>query len=63
MASGGGSPLYPEFLQYYTVIIVGNAGYEPGTSASEVWRATKVATASQILEISGLIDFPYSNSS
>ena len=50
LASGGGSPLYPEFLQYYTMIlqrpriIVGDAGFEPGTSASEVWRATKVAT-------------------
>ena len=43
LASGGGSPLYPEFLQYYTMIlqrpriIVGDAGFEPGTSASEVW--------------------------
>ena len=69
MVSGGGSPLYPEFLQYYTMIlqrpriIVGDAGFEPGTSASEVWRATKVATASPILEFSGLIDFPYSKSS
>ena len=25
-------------------IIVGEAGFEPGTSDSEVWRATKVAT-------------------
>ena len=45
LASGGGSPLYPEFLQYYTMIlqrpriIVGDAGFEPGTSAPEVWRA------------------------
>ena len=39
LASGGGSPLYPEILQYYTMIlqririIVGDAGFEPGTSA------------------------------
>ena len=45
-ASGGGSPLYPEILQYYTMIlqririIVVDAGFEPGTSAPEVWRAT-----------------------
>ena len=45
-ASGGGSPLYPEFLLYETMIlqrsriIEGDAGFEPGTSASEVWRAT-----------------------
>ena len=51
-ASVGGSPLDPEFLQYYTMIlqrprvIVGDAGYEPGTSASEVWRATNVAITS-----------------
>ena len=44
-ASSGGSPLYPEFLQYYTMIlqrpriIVGDARFEPGTSAPEVWRA------------------------
>ena len=37
---------YPEFLQYYTMIlqrpriIVGDAGFEPRTTASEVWRAT-----------------------
>ena len=46
LALGGGFPLYPEFLQYDTMIlhrpriIVGDAGFEPGTSASEVWRAT-----------------------
>ena len=46
LASGGGSPLYPEILQYYTMIlqririIVVDAGFEPGTSAPEVWRAT-----------------------
>ena len=46
LASGGGSPLYPEILQYYTMIlqririIVVDAGVEPGTSAPEVWRAT-----------------------
>ena len=44
-ASGGGyHPLYPESLQYYTIpqrplIIVGDAGFEPGTSAPEVWPA------------------------
>ena len=33
LASGGGSPLYPEFLQYYTMIlqrpriVVGDAGF------------------------------------
>ena len=45
--SGAGFPLYPEnFLLYFTMIlqricriIVGDAGYEPGTSAPEVWRA------------------------
>ena len=46
LASGGGSPLYPEILQYYTMIlqririIVVDAGFEPETSAPEVWRAT-----------------------
>ena len=46
MASGGGSPLYPEILQYCTMIlqririIVVDAGFEPGTSATEVWRTT-----------------------
>ena len=46
LASGGGSPLYLEFLQHDTMIlqrpriIEGDAGFEPGTSASEVWRAT-----------------------
>ena len=46
LASSGGSPLYPEILQYYTIIlqririIVVDAGFEPGTSAPEVWRAT-----------------------
>ena len=40
MASGGGFPLYPEILQYYTMIlqrhriIVGDAGFEPGTSGA-----------------------------
>ena len=42
--SGGVFPLFPEILQYYTMIpqrpriIVGDSGYEPGTSAPEVWR-------------------------
>ena len=46
------------FLQYYTMIlqrpriIVGEAGFEPGTSDSEVWRATKVATTSPSHHIS-----------
>ena len=46
LASGGGSPLYPEILQYNTMIlqririIAVDAGFEPGTSAQEVWRAT-----------------------
>ena len=46
LTSGGGSPLYPEFLQHDTMILqrsrimVGDAGFKPGTSASEVWRAT-----------------------
>ena len=41
----GGSPLLPEILQYYKMIlqhpriIVGDARFEPGTSAPEVWRA------------------------
>ena len=49
-ASGGGSPLYPEILQYFTMIprrpwiIVGGGGFEPGTSAPEVWRANVVFT-------------------
>ena len=45
--SGVGFPLYPEFfLLYYTIIlqririIVGDAGFEPGNSAPEVWCAT-----------------------
>ena len=50
LASGGGSPLYPEILQYYTMIlqririIVVDAGFEPGTSALEVWRANNEPT-------------------
>ena len=47
MASEVGFPLYPEiFLHYYTMIlqririIVGDAGFEPGTSAPQVWCAT-----------------------
>ena len=46
LASGGGSPLYPGILQYNTMtpqrirIIAVDAGFEPGTSAPEVWRAT-----------------------
>ena len=46
VASGGGFPPYPEILLYYTMIlqcpriIVVDAGFEPGTSAPEVWRAT-----------------------
>ena len=45
-ASGIGSPLYPEFSTLYTMIlqrikiIVGNAGFEPGTSAPKVWCTT-----------------------
>ena len=45
LASGGGSPLYPEILQYYTMIlqririIVVDAGFEPETSAPEVLSA------------------------
>ena len=40
LASGGGSPLYPEILQYYSMIlqrsriIVGDAGFEPETSGA-----------------------------
>ena len=39
-------PHYHEFLQYDTMILqrsrimVGDAGFKPGTSASEVWSAT-----------------------
>ena len=46
LASGGGSPLYLEILQYNIMIlqririIAVDAGFEPGTSAPEVWRAT-----------------------
>ena len=46
MASGGGSPLYSEILQYCTMILqriritVVDAGFEPGTSATEVWLTT-----------------------
>ena len=46
VASGGGFPPFPEILLYYTMIlqcpriIVVEAGFEPGTSAPEVWRAT-----------------------
>ena len=46
LASGGGSPLYPETLQYITMIlqririIAVDAGFETGTSAPEVWRAS-----------------------
>ena len=45
-ASAGGAPLYPEIIQYYIKIlhrpriIVGDAGFEPVTFASEVGRAT-----------------------
>ena len=47
LGTGGGSPLYPETLQYYTMIlqrprIIGDdAGFEPRTSAPAVWRASK----------------------
>ena len=46
LASGGGSPLYPETLQYITMIlqririIAVDARFKPWTSAPEVWRAT-----------------------
>ena len=46
LASGGGSPLYLEFLQnntkipHRTRITVGHVGLEPGTIASEVWCTT-----------------------
>ena len=50
LASGGGSPLYPEILRYYTMILqrisasahcgTVDTGFEPGTSAWEVWRTT-----------------------
>ena len=46
LASGGGLLLYPKVLQYFTMIlqrpmiIVGDAGFEPGTAAPEVWCAT-----------------------
>ena len=46
LSSGGGSPLYPELLQYNTMIlqririIVFDAGFEPEISAPEVWCAT-----------------------
>ena len=49
LASGGGSPLYPEILQYNTMIlqririIAVDAGIEPGTFVPEVWRATNEA--------------------
>ena len=38
-------PLYPEIFTVLMIlqrprIIVGNAGFEPGSSSSEVWRAT-----------------------
>ena len=45
LALGGGSPLYPQILQYYTMILqririyAVDAGVEPRTSAPEVWRA------------------------
>ena len=41
LASGGGPPLCPEFIQYYTMIlqrprsIVGDAGFEPETSVPQ----------------------------
>ena len=45
-ASWVGFPLYPEILYFITIIlqririIVGDAGFEPKTSAPEVWCAT-----------------------
>ena len=55
LASGGGFPIYPEILQYYTMIlqrpriIVGDTEFGPGTSApDEVWRY-QWATTSQFL--------------
>ena len=45
-ASGVGFPLYPEISFYFTMIlqryriIVGDARFETGTSAPEVWCAT-----------------------
>ena len=44
LASGGSSLLYPEILQYYTMIlqrpwiIMGDAGFEPGTPARSLAR-------------------------
>ena len=44
--SGVGAHLYPEFLHFYTMIlqririIMEDAGFEPGTSAPEVWCST-----------------------
>ena len=46
LASGGGSPLYPEIFYSITMIlqririIVVDTGFEPGTTATEVWRTT-----------------------
>ena len=47
LASGGGLPLCPEILQYTQWLClssefstVGDAGFEPGTTASVVWSAT-----------------------
>ena len=47
-ASWVGFPLFPEILYFITIIlqririIVGDAGFEPKTSAPEVWCATNV---------------------
>ena len=44
--SGVGFPLYPEIFYFITMIlqhsriIVGDAGFKPGTSAPEVWATT-----------------------
>ena len=55
-------PLYPEIKQYNTMIlqsikiIAVDAGFEPGTSAPEVWRATNEPPLSVplIIEYHGL---------
>ena len=40
LASGGGFPLYYTMILQRPRIIVGDSGFEPETSAPEVWGAT-----------------------
>ena len=65
--SGVGFPLYPEILYFITMIlqhiriIVGEAGYEPGTSAPEVWCTTNHHISIELSHLQRAITSPMSH--